>query len=173
MSYTRQTWKKTLIWGRILGRNPVKSFRSFLPCYSQSSLQLCLEIYIFQNSRNLLCNSSNSSNLLRISTNQLLYTVKEKGGKPDRKSIPPSLRFKKSLQVWELWKLHPETSTKLYVHEFHEFGFSAHFPTQHWGHCGRDGMARQESAGGPKNTLRGKVQVRPGAGPGGRASSVS
>ncbi len=28
----------------------------------------------------------------------LLYTVKEKGGKPDRKTTPPSLGFKKSIQ---------------------------------------------------------------------------
>ncbi len=44
----------------------------------QSHLQLCLEISISSNSRNLLC----------ISTVKLLYTVKEKGGKPDRKPYP-------------------------------------------------------------------------------------
>ncbi len=50
----------------------------------------------------------------------LLYTVKEKRGKPDRKPHPPSLWFKKSIQksqVWELSSLCPETSRKLYVHE--------------------------------------------------------
>jgi hypothetical protein len=36
--------------GRILGRNPDKSLKSIPPCYSQSPLQLCLEIYIFSNS---------------------------------------------------------------------------------------------------------------------------
>ena len=41
-------------WGRILGRNQDKRLRSFPPCYSQSPLQLCLEIYISSNSRNLL-----------------------------------------------------------------------------------------------------------------------
>ncbi len=49
---------------------------------------------------------------------QLLYTVKEKGGKPDRK---PSLWLKKSIrkpQVWEFSRLCQETSTKLYLHEF-------------------------------------------------------
>jgi hypothetical protein len=45
-----------------------------------SSLQLSLEISI----------SSNSRNLLHISTVQLLYTVNEKGGKPDRKQYPLS-----------------------------------------------------------------------------------
>jgi hypothetical protein len=49
----------------LLGRNPEKSLRSFAPCYSQSPLQLCLEISI----------SSNSRNLLHISTVQTLYTV--------------------------------------------------------------------------------------------------
>ncbi len=61
---------------------------------------------------------------LMISRIQLLYTVKESGGKPDRKPYPPSLWLKKSIQkphVWELSWLCPETSTKLYVHEF---GFS-------------------------------------------------
>jgi hypothetical protein len=33
--------------GRILGRNPDKSLKSFPPCYSHSPLQLCLEISIF------------------------------------------------------------------------------------------------------------------------------
>ncbi len=51
--------------GRILGRNPDKSLKSFPPCYSQSPLQLCLEISIFSN----LCN------LVRNSTIQLLYNV--------------------------------------------------------------------------------------------------
>jgi hypothetical protein len=32
---------------RILGLNPDKSLKSFPPCYSQSTLQLCLEIYIY------------------------------------------------------------------------------------------------------------------------------
>jgi hypothetical protein len=48
------------------------------PCYSQSPLQLCLEISI----------SSNSRNLLQFLQIQKLYTVKEKGGKTDRKPIP-------------------------------------------------------------------------------------
>ncbi len=58
---------------------------------------------------------------LTIFTIQLLYTVQEKGGKPDRKLYPPCPCFKKSIQkpqVWELSRLGPETSTKLYVHEF-------------------------------------------------------
>ncbi len=63
-----------LYWGIILGRNPAKNLKSFLPCYSQSLLQLCLEISI----------SSDSHDLLQF----LLYTVKEKGGKPDRKPYP-------------------------------------------------------------------------------------
>jgi hypothetical protein len=58
--------------------NPEKSFQRFSPCYSQSLLQLCFEIYI----------SSNSCNLLHISTVQLLHTVKEKGENPDRKPYP-------------------------------------------------------------------------------------
>jgi hypothetical protein len=60
---------------RILGRNSDKSFKSFLPCYSQSPLQLCPEIYISTKSRNLLCISSNSRNLLCISALKLLYTL--------------------------------------------------------------------------------------------------
>jgi hypothetical protein len=39
---------------RILGRNPDKSLKSFPPCYTESSLQLCLMISISSNSRNLL-----------------------------------------------------------------------------------------------------------------------
>jgi hypothetical protein len=40
--------------GQILRRNPDKSLKRFLPCYSQSPLQLCLEISSSSNSRNLL-----------------------------------------------------------------------------------------------------------------------
>ncbi len=50
-------------------------------------------------------------------------TVHRKGERKKtwKKTIPPSLWFKKSIQkpqVWELWRLCPETSTILYVHEF-------------------------------------------------------
>ncbi len=63
--------------GRFLGRNSDKSLKSFPPCYSQSPLQLYHEIY-----------HSSNSHPLSVSTVQLLYTVKEKGGKPDRKPYP-------------------------------------------------------------------------------------
>jgi hypothetical protein len=46
---------------------------SLPPCYSQSPIQLCIEIYISSNSRNLL---------------QLLYIVKEKGGETVTKPYP-------------------------------------------------------------------------------------
>ncbi len=39
---------------RILGQKPDKSLKSFPSCYSQQLLQLCLEISIASNSRNLL-----------------------------------------------------------------------------------------------------------------------
>jgi hypothetical protein len=44
----------TLFRIRILGRNPDKSLRSFLPCYSQSPPQLCFEMYSSSNPHNLL-----------------------------------------------------------------------------------------------------------------------
>jgi hypothetical protein len=83
--------------------NPDKSLESFTPCYSQS----CLEIYI----------SSSSRNLLQLF--ELLYTVKKKGGKPDRKPYPllyglknPHINLKSANSQAQ------ETSTKFYVHEF-------------------------------------------------------
>ncbi len=57
--------------GRILGQNPDESLKIFPSCYSQLPLQLCLEI---------------SRNLLRFP--QLLYTLQEEMGKPDRKLKP-------------------------------------------------------------------------------------
>jgi hypothetical protein len=60
----------------ILERNPDKSFPS---CYLQSLLQLCIEIFI---------SSITGNQPLTVSTVQLLYTVKEKGGQPDRKPYP-------------------------------------------------------------------------------------
>ncbi len=50
---------------------------SFL-LFTVTSLQPCLDISI----------SSNSLNLLTVATVQLLYTVRGKGGKPDRKPYP-------------------------------------------------------------------------------------
>ncbi len=100
-----------------LDENQTKSLKSFPPSYSQSPLQLCLEISLTQPRRG-----------------QLLYIVKEKGGKPDRKTHPHSLWFKKSIQkpqVWELSRLWPDTSTKLYVHEFSFCSF--HLPHIFWG----------------------------------------
>jgi len=62
--------------GWILGQNPDQSLKSFPPCFSQSPLQLCLEISISLNSRNLL-------QFLQFS--YCTYTVKETGGKSDLK----------------------------------------------------------------------------------------
>ncbi len=56
-----------------------------------------------------------------IQFSYVLYTVKEKGGNLLEKPYYLFLCFKKSIQkpqVWELSRLCPENSTKLYVHEF-------------------------------------------------------
>ncbi len=60
--------------------NSRQSLKSFPPCYTQSPLQLWREISI----------SSNSSNLLQLLQFSYctVYTVKEKGGKSDRKPCP-------------------------------------------------------------------------------------
>jgi hypothetical protein len=50
-----------------------------------------------------------------------LYTVKEKGGKPDRKAHPLFYGLRnllRKLKSGELSRLCPEISKKLYVHEF-------------------------------------------------------
>ncbi len=72
--------EKNETWGRILGRNSDKSLKRFPHSYSKPPLQLCLEISI----------SSNSRNLLHIYTVQLLTTIQEKGGNPDKKTISTS-----------------------------------------------------------------------------------
>jgi hypothetical protein len=73
---------KDEIKGRTIWTKSRKKLKSFPPCYSKSQIQLCLGIYISSNSRNLL-------QFLQFS-NQELYTIKEKGGKPDRKPYPLS-----------------------------------------------------------------------------------
>ncbi len=71
----------------------------------QSALKLCLEIYIYSNSRNLL---------------QFLQSVtvyfKGERRKTWQKTISSSLWFMKS--SLRTLKIMPNTSTKLYVHEF-------------------------------------------------------
>ncbi len=69
-----------LSWGRILGRNTDQSSKSFPPCYSLTPLQLCLEISISSNSRNLF--------QFLVFSYCTVYSVREKGGKPDRKPYP-------------------------------------------------------------------------------------
>ncbi len=72
--------------GRILGRNPDKSPRSFPPCYSQSPLCSFALRFLF---------------LQTHATSYSFYrpvTIKEKGGTLYRKLQPPSLWFKKSIQ---------------------------------------------------------------------------
>ncbi len=68
-------------WGRILRWNPDKGFKSFPPCYSQSSLYCFLFPQIHATSFSF--------------TVQLLYTVKQKGGKkPDREQYPLPYGFR-------------------------------------------------------------------------------
>jgi hypothetical protein len=63
-----------------------KVLRVSPPCYSQSPLQLCLEI----------STSSNSQNLFQfLDFSYCTYIVKEKGGKPDRKPYPLPYRLRK------------------------------------------------------------------------------
>ncbi len=65
-------------------------------------------------------------------TQPLTVSVKEKGGKPDRKTMPPSLWFKKSIQNLKSEnskRLCPETSALFYVHEF---GFFINVLTISW-----------------------------------------
>ncbi len=85
--------------GRILKRKP--------SCYSLSPLQLCLEISIYSHSRNLL-------QFLQVN---LLYTVKENGGKPDRKPLPLHKIHTKTSNLKTL-KIMPRNLNQLYVHEF-------------------------------------------------------
>ncbi len=59
-------------WGRVLGRKPNKSLKSFPSCFSQSPLQLCIDISI---------------TLLRTHAASYSY-CKGEGGKPDRKPCP-------------------------------------------------------------------------------------
>ncbi len=103
-----QLVKSTLdFWGRILGWNQDKSLKSFLQCYSQSPLQLAWDFCIFK------------------LTQPLTVSVKEKGGKPERKpySLPYGLR-----NPYRNLKSEARTLTWLYVHEF---GSWADFKRRH------------------------------------------
>ncbi len=106
--------------GRILGRNPDNSLKSFPPCYSQSPLQLCLEISIFSDYVNPFTFFFKLTWYLTISTVMLPYNVKEKGGKPDIKSYPPSQCFKKSFQIPQIRELSIDV---------HEIGFQTRVKT--------------------------------------------
>jgi hypothetical protein len=57
---------------------------------------------------------------LTVSTVQLMYALKEKGGKPDRKPYPLlyGLRNPHRTPYLELSRLCSDTSTKFYIYEF-------------------------------------------------------
>jgi hypothetical protein len=100
--------------GRILGQNPDKSLKSFSPCYSQLPLLLCFEISISLNPRNLL-------QFLR--TVQLVYNVKEKGGKHDRKLYPVPYGSRNpyrtlSLRTLKIIPRNLKATVYMYVHVF-------------------------------------------------------
>jgi hypothetical protein len=104
--------------GRILGPNPEKSLKSFPAYYSQSPLQFALKFIFLQ--IHATFNVFLQIHTKRISTVKLLYTVKEKGGKPDRNPcpLPYGLRIHTETSNLRTLKIMPqETSTKLYVHE--------------------------------------------------------
>jgi hypothetical protein len=69
---------KELFWGRILGRNPDKSLKSFPPCFLQSPLYIFALRFIF-----LQTHATSYSFLSSITVH-----VKEKGAQPERKSYP-------------------------------------------------------------------------------------
>jgi hypothetical protein len=81
------TRRSYLCRGQSLGRVTDKSLKSFPPFYSQSPLQLSLEIYNSSNSSNLLHISSNSCKLLCICIVQLLYRCKGESNS-NRKPYP-------------------------------------------------------------------------------------
>ncbi len=92
---------------QILGRNPHKSVTSFSPCYSQPPLQLCLEISISSNSRNLL-------QFLHFSYRTLLRR-KEENLTENHTPLPNGLRNQyRNLKSEKSQDYAPETSAKLY-----------------------------------------------------------
>ncbi len=68
-------------WGRILGRIPDKSLKSFF-------FLLCTVIYTALPWDSFIFLQTHATSYVHIYTVQSLYTVKEKGGKPDRKPYP-------------------------------------------------------------------------------------
>ncbi len=87
--------------GRLLGRNPDRSLKIFLLLRVTSTALRFLFLQIHVTSYSFY--------------SALLYTIKKKGGKPDIKPQP----FPMVLEIHtELSRSCPETSKKLYVHEF-------------------------------------------------------
>ncbi len=88
--------------GRILGRNPDKSLKSFHPCHSQAPhTALPWDFYFFKFTQPL--------------TVSRVHTVKEKRGKPDRKPYFLCYSLRKSIlkpQVWDL-KIMPRNLNEL------------------------------------------------------------
>ncbi len=101
-------------WDRIFGRNLDISLKSF------SSLLFSVTSTLYSSDLRFLFIQITQP--LTVSRAQLLYIhCKRERRKNWYKTSSPSLWYKKSIQkpqAWELWRLCPETSTKLHVHEF-------------------------------------------------------
>ncbi len=91
-------------------KSRTKCPRIFSPCYSQTPLQHALRFLFLQTHETSYSFYSS-----------VIVHSKGERRKTWQKIILPSLYLKKSIQkpqVWELSRLCPETSMKLYVHEF-------------------------------------------------------
>jgi hypothetical protein len=83
--------------GRILGRNPdTKVLKVFL---------LAIHSHLYNFALRFLFLQTHATSYSFYSS----ATVKEKGGNPDRKIIPPFLWFKKSIQKTQVWELSRES----------------------------------------------------------------
>ncbi len=101
-------WRKRKVEPGGGGQRPNSGTKSRQKSWEFSSFLFtvtCLDFYFFK--------------LTRFYSS-LLYTVKKKGGNPNRKpyTLPYGLGNPQKPHVWELSRLCPETSMNLYVHEF-------------------------------------------------------
>ncbi len=107
------------VWEGSIKRKPVipGSFEQYIWMANEAefldeSQTKVLRVFLLANHSHLYCTALpwdfdffKLKQPLTVSTVQLLYDVKEKGGQPDRNLYTPSLLFQKSKQKPQVWKI--------------------------------------------------------------------
>ncbi len=118
-------WRGGRGWGILRTKGRHRTVAEFLDEIQTKVIRvflLAIHSHLYSLALRFIFLQTHATSYVFLQFSYLLYTVKEKGGKPDRKPCPLPYCLRKSVQKPQVWEpsggLCPDTSTKLHVHEF-------------------------------------------------------